>query len=191
MCLLSPRSALGPEKSVFLVPHGPTLAPRCPTAVMADKIKHIHFQKESKCHFLPTISILPLCSQYLKLFKPLARRAEAWQTIPGVSEWVMAMVRRGHTLQFARRPPRFCCVLATTVRREDGQVLRTEVVNMLEKGAIEIVPPAQSESGFYSRYFLVPKKDGGLRPILDPGCPSCPCLSTRKGAQRQRALIGQ
>ncbi len=27
--------------------------------------------------------------------------------------------------------------------------------------------PAQSESGFYSRYFLVPKKYGGLRPILD------------------------
>ncbi len=26
---------------------------------------------------------------------------------------------------------------------------------------------AQSESGFYSRYFLVPKKDGGLLPILD------------------------
>ncbi|KAL0182061.1 hypothetical protein M9458_021436, partial [Cirrhinus mrigala] len=23
------------------------------------------------------------------------------------------------------------------------------------------------ESGFYSHYFLVPKKDGGLRPILD------------------------
>ncbi len=42
-----------------------------------------------------------------------------------------------------------------------------EVMNLLEKGAIEIVPPAQSESSFYSRYFLVPKKDGGLRPILD------------------------
>jgi hypothetical protein len=38
---------------------------------------------------------------------------------------------------------------------------------LLAKGAIEIVPPAQSESGFYSRYFLIPKKDGGLRPILD------------------------
>ncbi len=23
------------------------------------------------------------------------------------------------------------------------------------------------ETGFYSRYFIVPKKDGGLRPILD------------------------
>ncbi len=30
-----------------------------------------------------------------------------------------------------------------------------------------MVSPALSESGFYSRYFLVHKKDGGLRPILD------------------------
>ncbi len=25
-----------------------------------------------------------------------------------------------------------------------------------------MVPPHESESGFYSRYFIVPKKDGGL-----------------------------
>ncbi len=30
-----------------------------------------------------------------------------------------------------------------------------------------MVPPLDRESGFYSRYFVVPKKDGGLRPILD------------------------
>ncbi len=65
-------------RGVFLVPHGPTLAPGCLTAVIADKIKHIHFQKESKCPFLPTISVLPLCSQSLKLFQPLATRAELW-----------------------------------------------------------------------------------------------------------------
>ncbi len=28
-------------------------------------------------------------------------RAEAWQAIPGVSVWVMTMVRRGYTFQFA------------------------------------------------------------------------------------------
>ncbi len=54
---------------------------------------------------------------------------------------------------------------------EDAQVLSTKVMNLPENGAIEraikIVPPAQSEPGFYSRYVLVPKKDGGLRPILD------------------------
>ncbi len=70
-------------------PYGPTIAPRSPTAVIADKIKHIYFQKESKNLFLPTISILPLCSQSAQLFQPLATRAEAWQAIPGVSTWVM------------------------------------------------------------------------------------------------------
>ncbi|KAL0186275.1 hypothetical protein M9458_017945, partial [Cirrhinus mrigala] len=48
-----------------------------------------------------------------------------------------------------------------------SHVLRSEVLILLEKGAIAVIHPAQSESGFYSRYFLVPKKDGGLRPILD------------------------
>ncbi len=45
MCLLQPRSALGAEESMLLVPHRPTLAPGSPTAVIADKIQHIHSQK--------------------------------------------------------------------------------------------------------------------------------------------------
>ncbi len=119
-----------------------------------------------KLPFLPPISVLPLC-QSAQSFQPLATRAEAWQAIPGVTAWVMNTVRRGYSLQIARSPPRFRGVLATSVRSDDAHVLRVEVMNLLEKGAIEIVLPAQSESGFYSRYVLVPKKDGGLRPILD------------------------
>ncbi len=49
----------------------------------------------------------------------------------------------------------------------NAQVLRQEVRNLLEKGAIEKVPPNEQESGFYSCYFVIPKRDGGLRPILD------------------------
>ncbi len=148
LCLSLPCLALGLEESVFMDPHGPTIAPRCPIAVIADKIKHIHFQKESKNLFLPTISVLPLCSQSVQPFQPLAMRAEAWQAIPGVSTWVMTTVRRGYTLQFAQRPPRFHGAFVTTVRSENAQVLRAEVMNLLEKGVIEIVLPAQSESGF-------------------------------------------
>ncbi len=48
MCLLSPCSALGAEQRVLLVPHGPILAPGCPTAKIAEKIKHIHFRKREK-----------------------------------------------------------------------------------------------------------------------------------------------
>ncbi len=43
-------------------------------------------------------------------------------------------------------PIRSRSVLATTVRSENAQVFRAEVMNLLDKGAIEIVPPAQSES---------------------------------------------
>ncbi len=131
MCFLLPRSVLGSEESVLLVPHGPTLAPGRPTTVIADKIKHIHFQKESKYPPLPTISVLPLCSQSLEPFQSLATRAEAWQAIPGVSEWVMATIRQGHTLQFAQRPLCFHGVFATTVHCEDAQVLRAEVMSLL------------------------------------------------------------
>ncbi len=88
----------------------------------------------------------------------------AWQAIPGVSDWVMGIIKRGYSLQFARRPPRFSGMVSTLVQGENARVLRSEVMTLLEKGAIEMVPPALSESGFYSRYFLVPKKDGGLRP---------------------------
>ncbi len=45
--------------------------------------------------------------------------------------------------------------------------MEREVDTLLRKGAIEMVPPHKRKSGFYSRYFIVPKKDGGLRPILD------------------------
>ncbi|CAM4729294.1 unnamed protein product [Leuciscus chuanchicus] len=50
---------------------------------------------------------------------------------------------------------------------EQVLVMEQEVNTLLEKGAIEYVPPSNRETGFYSRYFIVPKKDGGLRPILD------------------------
>ncbi len=49
---------------------------------------------------------------------------------------------------------------------EQALVLEQEVSSLSRKEAIEVVPPLR-ESGFYSWYFVVPKKDGGLCPILD------------------------
>ncbi len=53
------------------------------------------------------------------------------------------------------------------IKRSTAHILRTEVISLPAKGAVETISPAQSESAFYSRYFIVPKKDGGLRLILD------------------------
>ncbi len=53
------------------------------------------------------------------------------------------------------------------MRAADAPILRAEIAVLLAKDAIEPVPPADMRSGFYSPYFIVPKKGGGLRPILD------------------------
>ncbi len=45
--------------------------------------------------------------------------------------------------------------------------MEQEVKALLEKGAIEDVPHSNRETGFYSLYFIVSKKDRGLCPILD------------------------
>ncbi len=58
-------------------------------------------------------------------------------------------------------------MFSTEVAPQQVLVMEQEVKTLLEKGAIEYVPHSNRETGFYSRYFIVPKKDGGVRPILD------------------------
>ena len=97
---------------------------------------------------------------------PLVHFLEAWLELPRLSRWVARTIRLGYAIQFARSPPRFRGVRFTMVGG-NAPVMRAEVATLLAKGAIEIVPPAEMKSGFYSPYFIVPKKSGGLRPILD------------------------
>ncbi len=86
----------------------------------------------------------------------------------GVSLWVLHTIRTGYTLQFGKNPPCFDGVHLTVVNSASkASVLQQELSSLLQKGAIEEVPQSEVERGFFSRYFLVPKRDGGLRPILD------------------------
>ncbi len=99
--------------------------------------------------------------------KSLAQRLEAWLTLPSLSRWLTCTIRLGYAFQFARRTPKFNGVLETSVAVRKAPVLREEIAVLLAKDAIEPVPPAERRQGFYSPYFIVPKKRGGLRPILD------------------------
>ncbi|CAM4558277.1 unnamed protein product [Leuciscus chuanchicus] len=103
----------------------------------------------------------------LERLVPLVESLTAWKLLSNVSRWVLQTVEKGYQIQFKKRPPRFMGVLPTVVGPEQVLVMEQEVNTLLEKGAIEYVPPSNRETGFYSRYFIVPKKDGGLRPILD------------------------
>ncbi len=81
--------------------------------------------------------------------------------------------RFGFSAQFGpatnfRNPSHFDRVQLTVVNSASkASVLQQELSSLLQKGAIEEIPQSDIEQGFFSRYFLVPKRDGGLRPILD------------------------
>ncbi|KAI2645622.1 Transposon Ty3-G Gag-Pol polyprotein [Labeo rohita] len=108
------------------------------------------------------------CSGARELATPAGvSTAATWKLLPNVSAWVLRTVERGYRIQCSAPPLPFNGVFPTVMSPEQGLVMEQEVETLLRKEAIEVVPPQDGESGFYSRYFIVPKKDGGLRPILD------------------------
>ncbi|XP_067313608.1 NLR family CARD domain-containing protein 3-like [Pseudorasbora parva] len=88
---------------------------------------------------------------------PLVHSLGAWLQLPGLSRWVARTIRLGYAIQFARAPPRFRGVRYTMVG-SNAPVMRAEIATLLTKCAVELIPPAEMKSGFYSPYFIVPKK---------------------------------
>lgn len=70
-------------------------------------------------------------------------------------------IRLSYVIQFARRPPKFRGIQFTSRLAKDAPALRAEIAVLLVKNAIEPVPPTDTKTGFYSPYFIVPKKGGG------------------------------
>ena len=105
--------------------------------------------------------------QGLHTVSPLFLKLENWKAA-AAPPWVLRTISRGYRLQFAAVPPRFSGVIQSQAQGESARVLQEEILSLLDKGAISVVSPEQSLCGFYSRYFLVPKRGGrGIRPILD------------------------
>ncbi|CAG2243241.1 unnamed protein product [Mytilus edulis] len=57
--------------------------------------------------------------------------------------------------------------LSNTQDPQKFLLLSTEVETLLTKRAVEEVPVSSIDPGFYSRLFLVSKKTGGMRPVID------------------------
>lgn len=96
-----------------------------------------------------------------------ASQLQLWRGITN-NRWLIDTLDKGYCLQFRHRRP-LCTHTRPTVVRDPRQALALslEVLKLLEKGAIELVNPQIHPGGFHSKYFLVRKKDGSFRPILD------------------------
>lgn len=63
--------------------------------------------------------------------------------------------------------PRFNGVVFSEATGEAAEALENEISSLLSRGAIRNVPEEEKNQGFDSRHFLIPRKGGSLRPILD------------------------
>ena len=97
----------------------------------------------------------------------LTRFLPFWRQVTS-DPWVLSVVEHGYRLEFTSSPPGSTGVRNTRLCGRDGEsALLDEVEGLCAKCAVKSVPPGQRGDGYYSTYFLVTKKDGGMRPILN------------------------
>jgi hypothetical protein len=91
------------------------------------------------------------------------------ENYPGLVGSVSNSGGGGLHLQFLRSPPlsEIPISLSHTSDKEKRILLSEEVQSLILKGAVERVHDPFQSPGFYSRLFLVPKKTGGMRPVID------------------------
>ena len=77
---------------------------------------------------------------------------------------VLDMVK-GYRLRFKAHPHQFYRPITNPKSSKEFQAIKQEVNSLLSKGAIKQIPKSQAK--FVSRLFTVPKKSGGLRPVIN------------------------
>ena len=90
---------------------------------------------------------------------------ENWKKIT-TDQWVLDTIKDGYKLEFLKIPP-FLGIKHTVVSSQKEDLISKEMGDLLKKNAIEFVPEREKQSGFYSTLFLIPKKNGKQRPVIN------------------------
>lgn len=88
-----------------------------------------------------------------------------WEKITQ-DKWVLSVIQYGYKLEFNKIPP-FNGIKETQANAKNQEIISEEVNSLLRKRVIVPVQKKQIKEGFYSTIFLVKKKNGGLRPVIN------------------------
>ena len=124
---------------------------------------------------LPVVHVLPelkkfypsvIVSQLMGLgIAPLATELERRNWVKITQDpWVLETIQ-GYRVPFSQQPYQPYPPRALTHSQAEEALMQQEIQSMLEKHAIEETTPRGH--GFLSTIFLVPKKDGGQRPVIN------------------------
>ena len=101
----------------------------------------------------------------LQVGERLTRSLPFWELIH-TDVWVLDVLRRGYKPLFLTNPLLTTSPKWFTVSHKKDPFLQKEIDDLFLKGTIEPVHNVTSP-GFYTKIFLVPKKNGKLRPVID------------------------
>ena len=87
-----------------------------------------------------------------------------WQVITQ-DPWVLSVVKEGYQIEWVSKPCQIVPPFQPTFSPEINALVDKEVQDMILKGAIIEVSPTQGQ--YVSTIFLVTKKDGGMRPVIN------------------------
>ena len=98
----------------------------------------------------------------------LADFRAVWESITQ-DQWVLNTVEKGFAIEFLDSPPPPSGVRLTPIPKKAPLrlALKEEVQSLINKEVVQVVPTSEEGQGFYSTFFLVPKKPEGFRPILN------------------------
>ncbi|KAG1040245.1 hypothetical protein G6F43_012326 [Rhizopus delemar] len=97
--------------------------------------------------------------------------SSSWSTSLGfpLHPWLHRILTHGYRIPLSSPPPLRLPSTSPQSQTSNStstlQVIDQEIITLLKKQAIE--PALSTTSGFQSTLFVIPKKDGGLRPVLN------------------------
>ena len=91
--------------------------------------------------------------------------SQNWEIITK-DQWVLNTIQ-GYTMELACQPYQLHPPAELKFSQSETKNLTQEVHKMVAKQAVSQIPKEQANKGFISQLFSVPKKDGGMRPIIN------------------------
>jgi len=93
----------------------------------------------------------------------LERKLEQWQKLT-VDNWILSTVK-GYKIEFFKTPIQFSAPKTIDFGETQNQIVDNEIIELLQKGAISECKHEDNE--FISNIFLVKKKGGKFRPVIN------------------------
>ena len=115
----------------------------------------------------PALRKLELDTSVLSRSLPLAGRLQFFQTnwrLLTQDQYILQIVT-GVVIPFQQTPLQTNMPPHISHNQSEKENIEQEIAAMLQKGAIQVVSPMKGE--FISPIFLVPKKDGGSKPVIN------------------------